>query len=335
MRWQARWEGIMKATHFAVLAAFACMASSAAAQEATAPVATEQTPDAAPAAADSSTPTEASGDLATIEQTQAPEAASAPQIPLGERVLVEIVDPISSNTATLGQLVALRTVQPISAGGAVVIPAGTPGVGEVIDVRRKALGGVPGLLVVASRHLDLNGQQVRLEGMIVGASGQGFDVGTASAFMGAGAAFIPGRDFEVPAGSRATARIAGGPPRVAAPVEGRNPVPSPPAGKAYVVFYHRAQMGGEFYTYGAAENGVTLARLRGNRYFAVAVDPGQHSFEVLAPMGGRRTGVTIRQEILEGQIIFIRHDDMFFSPGDVEDFMARRLREAPAPTADD
>lgn len=325
----------MKTTHFAVFAAFACMAGSAAAQEAGQPVAVEQAQSAAQTVADSSTPTQAQGDPAEIEQSQSPEAAAVPQIPLGERVLVEVVDAISSNTATLGQQVALRTVQPIRANGAVVIPAGTPGVGEVIDVRRKALGGVPGLLVVASRHLELNGQQVRLEGMIVGASGQGFDVGRASAFMGAGAAFIPGRDFEVAAGSRATARIAGGPPRVAPPVEGINPVPSPPAGKAYVVFYHRAQMGGEFYTYGVAENGVTLARLRGNRYFAVAVDPGQHSFEVLAPMGGRRTGVTIRQEILEGQIIFIRHDELFFSPGDAPDFMARRLREAPAPTVED
>lgn len=325
----------MKQTHFAVLAAFAWMAGSAAAQEATEPAAVQQIQSAAPTAADSSTTTQVSGDPAAIEHSAAPEAAAAPpQIPLGERVLVEFVDAISSNTATLGQQVALRVAAPLRVDGVVVIPAGTAGVGEVIDVRRKAMAGIPGLLVVASRHLDLNGQQVRLEGMIVVGSGQDFDVGRASAFMGPGAAFIPGRDFEVAAGARATARIAGGPPQVATAVAGVNPVPSPPPGKAYVVFYHRAQMGGEFYTYGAAENGVPLARLRGNRYLAVAVDPGPHVFEVLAPMGGRRTGVTIRHEILEGQIIFIRHDDHYFSPGDVHDFMYRRLREAPPPTAE-
>jgi hypothetical protein len=171
--------------------------------------------------------------------------------------------------------------------------------------------------------------------MIVGALGRGHDAATSASLIGPGAAFIPGLDVEIPAGARATVRIAGGPPRIAPPIEGVNPVPSPPPGKAFVVFYHRAHMGAEFYTYGVAENGVPLARLRGNRYFAAAVDPGGHSFEVLAPMGGRRTGVTLRQEILEGEIIFIRHDELYLSPGDEEDFMSLRLREASATTAED
>lgn len=319
------WEGMLKTTHFAMLAAFAWIAGGAAAQEVTESVAAEQT-QAAPASADA-----AAGQSTQIEEV----APETPRIPLGARVHLEIVDALTSRTATIGQQVALRLVQPIRADGAVVIPAGTTGVGEIIDVRRRAMGGIPGLLVVSSRHLDLNGQQIRLEGMIVSASGRGRGMATASVPMGATGFFIPGLDVEVPAGARASVRIAGGTPRVAAPVEGVNPVPSPPPGKAYVVFYQRIQMGEEFFTNGVAENGVTLARLRGNRYLAVAVDPGSHEFEVLAPMGGRRTGVTLRQDVLEGQIIFIRHDEMYLSPGDEEDFISLRLHEASASSTED
>jgi hypothetical protein len=86
-----------------MLAAFACISSSAAAQETTEPVA--------------------------IEQTQAPAteaAAAAPQVPLGAWVQLEIVEALTSHTATIGQQVALRVAEPVSVDGVVVIPAGTP-----------------------------------------------------------------------------------------------------------------------------------------------------------------------------------------------------------------
>lgn len=302
----------MKTTYFAILGALVWMAGSAAAQETTEPVATEQT-------------------QVTFVEAVAP---AAPQLPLGAWVQLEITEALSSDNAVVGQLVALRVVEPISIDDTVVIPAGTTGVGEIIDVRERAMGGRPGRLVAASRYLDLNGQQIRLEGMIVGGTARG-SVSGAAPFLGAASAFIPGAHFQVAAGTRVSARIAGGAPEVAAPIEGRNPVPSPPPGKALIVFYYIVEPGMPgFFTYGVAENGTTLVRFRGNRYLAVPVDPGTHDFEVLESMNRGRTGTYLRQEVFEGQTIFIRHDEFFLSTGSAEEFSRRRLRLADMPTAE-
>jgi hypothetical protein len=223
-------------------------------------------------------------------------------------------------------------VEPITEDGAVIIPAGTPGVGVVLDVQANGIAGRPGLVTAAARYLDFNGEHIGLEGMIAGGAGQNRAL-LSAAVGGLAGVLIRGQEFQIAAGSQVSVRLAGGSPEVAEALEGLNPVPAPPPGKALVVFYQLAQMGTEFYTYGAAENGVTLARLRGNQYAVVQVDPGSHEFEVLAPMGGGRTGVMLHQEIFEGQIIFIRHDRDFLSPGDEENLSRRRLRLASPPPA--
>lgn len=268
----------------------------------------------------------------TAPDTPPAEAASH-TLPLGAYVQLEFVNAMSSDTAIAGQEVALRLAEPITVDGAVIVPAGTPGVGVILDVQANGIAGRPGMISAAARHLDFNGERIGLQGMIAGGAGQN-NVLLSRAVGGLVGVLIRGQEFEIAAGERVSARLAGGPPEVAAPVEGKNPVPAPPPGRALVVFYQLAQMGTEFYTYGAAENGVPLARLRGNQYLPVEVDPGLHEFEVLAPMGGRRTGVMLHQEIFEGQMIFIRHDRDFLSPGDEENFLRRRLRMAPPPAAE-
>lgn len=262
--------------------------------------------------------------------------ASAPTLPLGAWVQLEIVDALTSDTATIGQSVELRVAEPVMVDGVVVIPAGTSGVGEIIDVQEAAMAGMPGLLVVASRHLDLNGQQVDLEGMIVGASGRAFSTGVAVAFIGPGAAFIRGREFAVAAGTRTQARLAGGAPEVAAPVTGVNTAPSPSPGKAMVVFFRPTQNTGWPYTYGVAENGVTLTRLRNGSYQAVEVDPGRHEFALLAPFtNGQPSADTLNVELAEGEMLFIRHSIAFLAPSTQEAFLERRMRQVTAADAED
>jgi len=256
---------------------------------------------------------------------------ATPALPLGAWVQLEIVDALTSNTATIGQQVALRVVEPVSVDGAVVIPAGTSGVGEIIDVQQNGMAGMPGLLVVTSRHLDLNGQQVGLEGMIVGASGRAFSTGVAVAFIGTGAVFIRGREFEVAAGTRTQARLAGGAPDVAPPVTGVNAAPSPSTGRAMIVFFRPTQNRGWPYTYGVAENGVTLTRLGNGSYQAVEVDPGRHALALLAPFtNGQPSADALNVELAEGEMLFIRHSITFLAPSNQEAFLERRLRQITA-----
>jgi hypothetical protein len=198
------------------------------------------------------------------------------------------------------------------------------------------MGGLPGLLVVASRHLDINGQQVALEGMIVGASGRAFSTSVAVAFIGPGAAFIRGREFEVAAGTRTQARLAGGAPEVAPPVTGVNTAPSPSPGKAMIVFFRPTQNMGWPYTYGVAENGVTLTRLRNGSYQAVEVDPGRHALALLAPFtNGQPSADTLNVELAEGEMLFVRHSITFLAPSTQEAFLERRMRQVTAADAED
>lgn len=261
-----------------------------------------------------------------------PDAASVsdPALPLGAHVQLEIVDTISSATATVGQEVALRLAEPIAVGGQVIVPAGIPGVGVILDVQENGIAGRPGLITAAARYLHLDGERIGLEGMIVGSAGQNRAVlsSIGVGLVGIAGVFVRGQEFEVEAGTRVTARIAGGPPEVAAALDGINPVPAPAPGKAIVVFYHLGRMGTEFYTYGVAENGVLLAELKGNRYVAVAVDPGMHEFQFLIPFTSEPQPDTLHQEIFEGEMLFIRHDNDFLTPGTEADFLRRRLRNA-------
>lgn len=269
-------------------------------------------------------------------QVAAPEVAepapdAAPALPLGQRIQLEFVNELSSSTATVGQEIALRLAEPISVGDQVVVPAGTPAVGVILNAQRNGIAGRPGMISAAARYLDFNGQQIPIQGMIAGGAGRN-NVLLSRAVGGLVGALIQGEEYEIAAGERVSARLAGGPPEVAPAVEGTNPVPQPPPGKAIVVFYHLARMGTEFYTYGFAENGVPLARLKGNRYFAVVVDPGVHEFQMMIPFTREPQPVTLTQEIFEGDMLFIRHDESFLSPGSQENFSSRRLRLADPPT---
>ncbi len=155
----------------------------------------------------------------TQTQTQTPpppaEAPAAPRtlkLPAGTQVEVELVDPLSSTTSKLGDRFAIRLAQPISSQGVDLIAAGATGQGEVIDVSRAGMGGRQGKLIISARYLDLNGKQVRIRGMTLLASGKSrVDLATGVLlvpYAGVAAAFIQGGEIEIPAGARATVRLA-------------------------------------------------------------------------------------------------------------------------------
>jgi hypothetical protein len=133
-------------------------------------------------------------------------------LPAGTELEVELVNGASSKTNALGDRVAIRLAAPIIKDGAVIVAAGALGEVEVIDIAKSGMGGKQGKLIIAARHVDLNGQRVRVRGMSLMASGES-QVG-----MATGALIVPyaaplvfvirGGDIEIPAGSRAKVRLA-------------------------------------------------------------------------------------------------------------------------------
>jgi hypothetical protein len=139
-------------------------------------------------------------------------------IPALTPVDIEFTQPVTSKDNHPGDRFTFRLAEPIVVDGRVLAPAGTPGVGEVVHAARARAMGKAGELILAARYLDLGGQRVPLRTFRYGRS-QGKDpsgslmaANTVAAAVlpiaGLASFFIAGGDVRVPAGTRATAKVA-------------------------------------------------------------------------------------------------------------------------------
>jgi hypothetical protein len=148
--------------------------------------------------------------------TSEPETMAAPattvRIPAGTIIEVELTEALSSRTSQQEQLFGLRLIRPIVIDGREVAPVGAIGGGEVIDAAHSAFGGRAGRLTISGRFIEIGGQRVRIRGMQLIAAGEDRAEQVVGVSMvpvvGMAAIFIHGGEVEIPAGSRAGARIA-------------------------------------------------------------------------------------------------------------------------------
>lgn len=187
------------------------------------PATTPATPDAAPppsatAAAPGAIPSAASPSASPT--TPAP-AATPPHAPAGTVVRLEITQAISSKIAKRGDTFTLRLAEPLTVSGEELIPTGTTGVGEVIDVGHPGMGGAPAKLVLAARYLDYKGEHIRLRSFVVGGAGKDNTRLSAAVsavpYAGLIGPFITGGNIDIPPGTMADAKLAADFPSVPAP----------------------------------------------------------------------------------------------------------------------
>ncbi|MGO1003726.1 hypothetical protein [Lysobacter sp. CA196] len=128
----------------------------------------------------------------------------------GTDVLLETLQPLSSAMLKRGDKFGLRLAQALSVDGALVLPAGTTGVGEVIHAERSRSGGKPGELLLAARYLEADGRQIPLRSFRIGAAGvdkSGQVIGLSIA-VGVFAMFMRGGEIQIPPYTQAQARTA-------------------------------------------------------------------------------------------------------------------------------
>jgi hypothetical protein len=97
----------------------------------------------------------------------------------------------------------MEVAEPVLVEGVTVIPAGTPAVGEITDVRNKGMWGKSGKFTARMLYLTVNGRQIRLSG--------GFDDKGVAGGVGAAAVslvvipvagfFMTGTSARLPAGA--------------------------------------------------------------------------------------------------------------------------------------
>lgn len=114
----------------------------------------------------------ASTGLAQSQPAIAPAEASAKAIPPLTPVVVRFEADLSSQTSITGERFPITLAEPVMLDGQIVVPAGTPGEGEVIHADKSSWGGASGELVLAARWLDVNGRRLRLRSLRASGAGR-------------------------------------------------------------------------------------------------------------------------------------------------------------------
>jgi hypothetical protein len=132
-------------------------------------------------------------------------------------VEIEVAERVTSRISRQGQHFAIRLAEPILVDGRLVVPAGTPGLGEVVHSAKAGGAGKAGELILAARYLELDGQRIPLRSFRYGRR-QGKDktsaVNTgnmvAAAVLPAASLvgfLVKGGEVDIPAGTRASAKV--------------------------------------------------------------------------------------------------------------------------------
>ena len=149
----------------------------------------------------------------SVMVAQAPPAVLAPIAPpagnavlrIGTEVPFRLLEEITTKGKKLrvGNRARMETSEPIVVNGVTVIPAGTPAVAEITDVKNKGMWGKSGKFTARLLYMTVNGRQIRLSGGFDDkgtAGGIGAVAVSAFVFLPAGF-FMTGTSAQLPAGT--------------------------------------------------------------------------------------------------------------------------------------
>jgi hypothetical protein len=237
------------------------------------------------------------------------QAATCCRVPAGSVLQVELAEPVGTAKQKTGDRFALRLAAPLIVNGRVLLRAGTPGVGEVVQASGPGLGGKAAKLVLAADYLTLGARTVPLDGLQLAAAGKG-NVTAAEVIGLSGIVLGPigfvgmavqGGNVDFPAGTKAMAKVSETtllhPLRRAtrrdralaqdavAPETaetGLVDVPAPPPGQGQVVFFRAHSLLGTGQWFNVREDGQALGKLTNGAYFIQPESPGLHTYTAVS-----------------------------------------------------
>ncbi|WP_156930398.1 hypothetical protein [Sphingomonas jaspsi] len=131
-------------------------------------------------------------------------------LPANTEIALAMDDELTTKAGKLkiGQKFGLSVAKDVRVGDYIIIPRGTPAIGEIIFLTGKAAFGKSGKMEVALRYVDLNGRHIPLIGTYR-QEGEGNSVATAAgvAAVGVFAGVITGRSAVIPKGRMLTAYL--------------------------------------------------------------------------------------------------------------------------------
>lgn len=147
------------------------------------------------------------------EHPAADHAAPAPgvlHLPKMTPVYISLIDPLGSKANKTGDVFAYTVARDVAIDGVVVIPAGTPGAGQVIHAKKAGGSGSSGELVLSPGELDLGGKAIRLRSLDMDAAGRdNMDIAAAVGIAAGPIGFlVRGKNFDYAAGFVGIAKTA-------------------------------------------------------------------------------------------------------------------------------
>lgn len=122
----------------------------------------------------------------------------------GTDVSLKLKEPLTTEGKKLrvGYRFQMEVAEPVMVNGQVVVPIGSPALGEITEVRNKGMWGKSGHLTASVLYLTANGRQIRLNGTFddKGVTGTGAVVGAVLLVPVVGF-FTTGTSARIPAGA--------------------------------------------------------------------------------------------------------------------------------------
>jgi hypothetical protein len=237
------------------------------------------------------------------------QAATCCRVPAGSVLQVELAETVGTAKQKTGDRFALRLAAPLIVNGRVLLRAGTPGVGEVVQASGPGLGGKAAKLVLAADYLTLGARTVPLDGLQLAAAGKG-NVTAAEVIGLSGIVLGPigfvgmavqGGNVDFPAGTKAMAKVsdtvmlpslrratrrdralAQGVIATSVADSGGVDVPPPPPGQGQVVFFRAHSLLGTGQWFNVREDGQALGKLTNGAYFIQPESPGVHTYTAVS-----------------------------------------------------
>jgi hypothetical protein len=152
--------------------------------------------------------------IASTDVTAAP-VESVPDVFLRSRVLasgtevhLRLLEPVASHTHRRGDRFKLEVVELIAVDGEVIVPAGSPAIGEVIHAAKPGASGKAGELILVVRALRTGDHQVKLRSFTAGNGENRYGLATGlGVTLGIPALFVVGKNLVLPAGTDVYAKV--------------------------------------------------------------------------------------------------------------------------------
>lgn len=140
----------------------------------------------------------------------APDPKSCCTVLAGTPVEIEVSESVTSQTAHPGDSYELKLARDLMMDGVVVVAAGAPGRGEVIDAGPGGFAGRPGKLILAARWIKAGDTRLPLRGLRLAGSGRDVSKSAAMVVLAIGVVgmAMQGGDVNYPSGTRAMAKVA-------------------------------------------------------------------------------------------------------------------------------